>query len=124
MEDLGPPVAYLALEEGVPVLSRDGQEIGTVEHVLAAEEEDIFDGLVIDARLGPGGHRFADAEQVESLHERGVVLALDGAACERLPEPSQNPAVMRDEDPSYGDTVDERLAGKLRRAWDYLSGNY
>jgi len=27
-------------------------------------------------------------------------------------------------DPSWGDTVDERMLEKLRRAWDLLSGNY
>lgn len=124
MEDLGPPVAYLALEEGVPVLSRDGQEIGTLRHVLAAEDKDIFEGLIVAMAGALAGHRFADAEQVESLYEGGVVLKLDAAECAELPEPSENPAVVRDVDPAYGATIDERLAAKLRRAWDYLSGNY
>ena len=121
--DVGAPISYEVLEKGTSVISRDGREVGKVEHVLAAEEEDIFDGIVIDARLGPGGHRFADAEQVDSINERAVILTLDAEACQRLPEPSANPAVMQ-ADPSWGDTVDERMLEKLRRAWDLLSGNY
>jgi hypothetical protein len=119
MEDLGPPVAYLALPEGVPVYSSDGERIGTVEHVLAAEDADIFDGLVIDTA---DGHRFADAPEIAELHERGAVLAIDAAGARELPEPSENPGVL-DFDPA--DAEEEgRLGGKLRRAWDLISGNY
>jgi uncharacterized protein YrrD len=119
--DLGDPTSYLELEEGVPVHSSDGERIGVVEHVLADADADIFDGLVIDSRSGPGGHRFADATQVEALYERGVVLALDAAASERLPEPSESPAVMA-ADPD--DTAPDDLGDKLRRAWNVISGNY
>jgi hypothetical protein len=118
MEDLGPPIAYLALPDGVPVLGADGVPIGTVAHVLAAEEEDIFDGLVV--AVG-GGHRFADAQLVAELHERGAVLTIPGAEAARLPEPSANPAAMS-ADPD--DVLDSRLAQRLRRAWDRISGNY
>ena len=116
--DLGPPTSYLTLPEGVPVLTADGHELGRVEHVLADPEEDIFDGLVVDA---PGRHVFVDAPQVAELHERGVVLALDAEAAAQLPEPAPSPAAL-----SAGpDDVDpEGLGDKLRRAWDYLSGNY
>jgi hypothetical protein len=123
VDDLGPPIAYDVLESGVAVLSREGRRIGTVRHVLADDPSDIFDGLVIDTRMGPGGHRFVDSEQVDSIHERGVVLSLDEEACERLPEPSANPAAVR-ADPAWGDELDERLTDKLRRAWDLVSGNY
>jgi hypothetical protein len=119
--DLGPPVSYMALEEGTAVYSSDEEKIGVVVHVLAAEDEDVFDGLVIGEHRGPGGHRFADADQVERIYRDGVVLKLSHEESDRLPEPSANPAVMRDDpaDPASG-----RLAEKLRRAWDYLSGNY
>ena len=119
--DLGNPVSYLVLADGTPVLSSDGQELGTVEHVLAVDDADVFDGVIVDMRAGPGGHRFADADQIEAIHERGVVLSLDAAAAERLPEPSENPATLA-ADPD--DTTSDGLDDKLRRAWDYLSGNY
>jgi hypothetical protein len=119
--DLGDPISYLVLEDGTPVLAADGEQVGTVEHVLADADADVFDGLILDMRAGPGGHRFADASQVDSLYERGVVLTLDQAAAEQLPEPSENPATMG-ADPD--DVTPDGLDDKLRRAWDYLSGNY
>ena len=65
------PSSYLVLAEGVPVYSSDGKELGKVEHVLAAPEDDIFDGFVIDTSVLPGGHRFVDAPEVEEIYERG-----------------------------------------------------
>jgi uncharacterized protein YrrD len=118
--DLGPPISYLALENGTPVYSSDGEQVGRVVHVLAAVEQDLFEGIVIGEHLGPGGHRFVDADQIADIHSEGVVLKLDRAAAAELPEPSANPAVMRD-DPAAGGSV---LADKLRRAWDRISGNY
>jgi uncharacterized protein YrrD len=119
--DLGNPASYLTLADGTDVLSSDGQKLGTVEHVLADADADVFDGVIVDMRAGPGGHRFADASQVESIHERGVVLGLDERAAASLPEPSENPATL---DASPDDVTPDGLDDKLRRAWDYLSGNY
>jgi uncharacterized protein YrrD len=119
--DIGKPVSYMALGGGTPVYSADGERIGTVAHVLADEAEDVFDGIVIAEHMGSGGHRFADADQVGEIGEHGVILRLDHAACQTLPEPSANPAVMRD-DPA--ETRADALQDKLRRAWDFVSGNY
>jgi uncharacterized protein YrrD len=121
MDDLGAPGSYMTLVAGVPVYSRDGKPLGEVEHVLAEPDKDIFDGIVFDASPLPGGHRFVDAPEVERIHERGVVLALDAADAERLPEPSENPAAMS-ADPD--DTAEGELQRKLRRAWDLISGRY
>jgi hypothetical protein len=118
-DDLGRPVSYLALADGTPVRGSDGEEVGHVAHVLADEEQDIFDGIVISH--GIGHHTFADAEQVAAIHEHGVTLAITAAQAQALPEPSENPAVMHD-DPSEPDA--SSLADKLRRAWDLLSGKY
>jgi hypothetical protein len=119
--ELGDPISYLTLATGTAVLTRDGERIGVVEHVLADPEADIFDGLVIDARNGPGGWRFADAPQVESIHEHGVVLALGKDEAAQLAEPNDNPAVMST---SPDDTTPDDLGDKLRRAWDLISGRY
>jgi hypothetical protein len=116
--DLGVPGSYMTLTDGVAVYSSDGQRLGEVQHVLAEPDKDIFDGIVFE---GPGGHRFVDAPEVDSIHERGVVLTLDAAAADRLPQPGPNPATM-----SAGpdDTVEGNLERKLRRAWDLISGKY
>lgn len=119
--DLGQPVAYLAFEPGADVVSSDGEVVGKVEHVLAAAEEDIFDGLVIDMRLGPGGRRFVDAEQVDELYERGAVLTIPAGEVERLPEPTPAPAAMESDG---AEDSESPLEQKLHRAWDLLSGNY
>jgi hypothetical protein len=116
--ELGDPTSYLVVPDGTAVLSSDGREIGTVEHVLADVDADVFDGVIVDM---PGGHRFADADQVEAIYERGVVLRLTEGEARRLPEPAANPAAMG-ADPD--DVTSGGLQDKLRRAWDYLSGNY
>ena len=119
--ELGDPISYMTLEAGTPVFSRDGERVGAVEHVLADANVDVFDGIVIDVRSGPGGWRFADAPEVESIHQHGVVLTLDADAVERLPEPSENAAMM---EATPDDATPDDLGDKLRRAWDYISGRY
>lgn len=118
MADLGAPISYLVLTPGVDVYDASGEHVGRLEHVLADAEEDIFDGLVIDVRRGPGGLRFADSEQVEALHERGVTL---NVGVEELHDPEPNPAAL-DADPA--EPGESALGARLRRAWDYISGNY
>ena len=120
-EDRGAPIAYMALDEGTDVFSLDGEKVGTVEHVLADVDADIFDGIVIDTRLGPGGWRFADATDVESIYERAVILKLSSVDAARLPEPAQNPAVMEGRP---NDAEPDSVGDKLRRAWDIISGRY
>ncbi|MDT4946193.1 MAG: hypothetical protein QOH14_2926 [Pseudonocardiales bacterium] len=56
MQDLGPPVAYLALADGTPVFDRDGRRVGVVEHVLADLDLDIFHGLIVHTTPLPGRH--------------------------------------------------------------------
>ncbi len=119
--DLGEPRSYLTLQAGVPVYSSDGEQLGTVEHVLAEEDADVFDGIVIDASPLPGGHRFVDAPDVDRIHERGVVLSLVASEAERLREPSESPAAL---DANPGDEPDSQLEGKLRRAWELISGKW
>jgi hypothetical protein len=118
MDDLGPQVAYVALNEGTPVYANGGERVGDVHHVLAAVEEDIFDGLTIETGHGL---RFVDAPEVGELHERGVLLKLDAAAVAALPEPGPNPGAI-EIDP--GEEDESALTEKLRRAWDFISGRY
>jgi hypothetical protein len=120
-EDRGAPVSYLTLARGTPVFASDGARVGSVEHVLADADADIFDGLVIDIRPGPGGHRFVDAPEVASLAQRGVTLTIDAAAVEALHRPSENPPGMS---AGPGAGAEGNLAHKLRRAWDMISGRY
>jgi hypothetical protein len=55
---------------------------------------------------------------VAAIYDRGVVLSIDAAAAEALPEPSANPG-------SIEVGPDDMVKGghdKLRRAWDLISG--
>lgn len=123
MEDLGAPISFLVLEQGTPIYSSDGERLGEVEHLLADEETNIFDGIVIDRSVLPGGHRFADAAQVDRIYERGVVLNLDAAAAEGLPEPSENPGMLEVTGEDFVEREwDDEIEVKLKRAWDRISG--
>ena len=86
MEDLGDPVAYLALAPGTPVYGADGTELGRVAAVVADDDADIFEGLALDL---DGSTRFADADLVGSMYERGVVLSIDAAAAAELPDAAE-----------------------------------
>lgn len=97
--DEGNPIAYQLLEDGVPVISSDGEKIGTVGAVLSAPEKDVFHGLLIDTR--GEGIRFVEAAEIASIHERGVDLRIDAAAAAQLPGP-EHKAPVYGEDPTRG----------------------
>jgi sporulation protein YlmC with PRC-barrel domain len=119
--DHGAPRSFLTLSPGTDVVSSDGETVGKVEHVLADEQTEIFDGLVVDVRLGVGGLRFVDAPEVDEIFERAVVLTITAAAIDALPEPTASPGVIE----SHGEEdSDSPLQAKLRRAWDLISGRY
>ncbi len=84
-DDLGTPSSYMALDEGTPVFSSDGEELGRVREVLADPGTDTFDGLVLAAGGLGRDRRFVEAAQVDEIYERGVVLALDAASARDLP---------------------------------------
>jgi uncharacterized protein YrrD len=115
----GEPASYLTLEAGTDVVSADGDRVGAVEHVLRDEPTDIFDGIVIDVRTGPGGLRFVDAPQVAEIRDDAVVLTVPSAEIDSLPKPQRNPAVME----HHGEEDSESpLEHKLHRAWEIISG--
>jgi hypothetical protein len=94
--DEGLPIAYRVLEAGVPVYASGGEQVGTVEHVVAAAAEDIFHGIVM--RAG-GDTRIVPGDQVASLHEHGVDLRLDATAVRELPAPDADSPTWRVHEP-------------------------
>lgn len=95
--DEGEPIAYPMLDKGVPVISSDGVQVGTVDHVVAAAEQDIFHGIVIVTSAGHS-RRFVQADDVAALHEHGVDLKIGETAARSLPEPG-GAAPVFEEDP-------------------------
>jgi hypothetical protein len=120
--DHGAPTSYLVLETGTDVFAADGGRVGEVKRVLAVPDDDIFDGLILDTA---DGKRFVDAENVDEIYERGVVLKLDSDQASHLPEPTKNPAVLApDPDDVAGDTPTDQIQYRIRQVWDRISGNY
>ncbi len=75
--------------------------------------------IILDTGRLPGGHRFVDEEQVERIHERGVVLTISGAD-------AGAPRAVREPQRPGGRS---RRAGarpladdKLKRAWHHMKG--
>lgn len=120
MVDEGLPIAYEVLERGVLAYAADGEQVGTVDHVVAAPELDIFHGIVLKTGIGP---KFVAADQVASLHERGVDLKIDASEVRSLPHPQGAAPAFHDHEPgvkphSWQKFVD-KLTGKgpLDRNW-------
>lgn len=97
--DEGQPIAYKLLDEGVPVLCSDGEQIGTVASVLSEPVEDIFHGLLVKTS---NGVRFVEASAIASVHEHGVDLRIDSPAAQTLPGP-EHAAPVYNEDPGDQD---------------------
>ena len=87
MDDEGHQIGYQALPRGVPVVSSDGVEIGTVHRVMDNAREHIFDGIVIRTK---DGRRFVDAPEVAGIAERRVTLTITAEEARELPEPRRS----------------------------------
>jgi hypothetical protein len=84
----GTPIAYTALEKGVPVVSQSGHEFGTVERVLADPAVGIFHGLVVATAAGL---RVVDRDHVERITTARVTCALTDEEAAALPLASEHP---------------------------------
>jgi hypothetical protein len=110
-DQLGRPIAYLALSEGTPVYDRNGNRVGVVEHVMDVGR--LFEGLIIHTHPLPGHHVYADANQISEVRERGVMLSVDR---EELHDLRKQPVRRRRDGP------ERPLEARLRRAWDWIAG--
>lgn len=87
------PVSYLALQNGTPVVTASGNEIGTVEHVLQDDALDFFDGLVVKTRHG---RRFVDAREVLTITREQVGTSITDEQVDVLPQPDGNAVLEAD----------------------------
>ena len=83
VEDLGAPIAYLAVERGSHVYDSGGDRIGVVERVIADQGLDIFEGLEVRHHEHSGRHLIADVDQIDGMFEQGIRLSV---AAEKLRE--------------------------------------
>jgi hypothetical protein len=97
-DDCGSPIAYLVLQPGTGVYTSGRERIGSVERVLFVQEEDVFDGIVVQTDEGA---RFVDASEVDRIFERCVITSLTSEEAKALPPPETAPAVYG-VDPAQG----------------------
>jgi len=108
--DEGSPIAYQVLERDVPVYASGGELLGTVDHVVAAPEQDIFHGIVMAEGKD---RRFIAAEKIAALHEHGVDLTIDATQAATLPAPHGAAPVFHDHEPGAKPSAWAHLAGRL-----------
>lgn len=89
----GTPISYDAVQRGTPVLSSSGAEIGTLEHVLAVADLDIFEGITIATHHGL---RFIGAEHISQITTTHIGCDLDDAQAAQLTPPSGPPVYSVD----------------------------
>jgi hypothetical protein len=133
-------VSYQGVSPGVPVLTRDGEQFGVLEHVLEVPELDVFDGIVVWVGHGgvaewriqrelSSGHqtmarflervtrsgdlRFVDADQVAAITAASIRCDLDRSGVALLPKPQGAPAY-------YANAIDQ--AQPVTRS--YINGQY
>jgi hypothetical protein len=121
------PVSYQGVTAGVPVLTRDREQFGILEHVLEVPELDVFDGIVVWVGHGgvaewriqrelSAGHRtmarflenitrsgdlrFVDADQIAAITAAYIRCDLDGSDVGRLPAPGGPPVL-------YANAIDQ-----------------
>lgn len=113
-------ISYLGVSPGVPVLTRDGEQFGFLEHVLQVPEEDIFEGIVVWIGGGtwanrriqrdlsrrhvsaahfleafqPHHLRFVEADKVSAITVGYIRCDLDRSQAGMLPEPSSTPVFL------------------------------
>lgn len=78
-------VSWRTLEPGADVVAADGVRVGAVQEVVADHAADIFDGVVVDLRLGPGGLRYVEAGSIAMIFDHRLVLRLPSARVQELP---------------------------------------
>jgi len=87
----GTPISYAAAAKGTPVLSSSGATIGTLEHVLAVSDLDIFEGIVIATHHGI---RFVDADHISAITTTQIRSSLSDDEAAKL-APPDGPPVYR-----------------------------
>lgn len=83
MTDQDAPISWMTLEKGTAVVSADGEEVGTVDEVVADRQKDIFSGVTISSGL-LASSRFAPAAMIEEISAARVRLSVTAAEAGEL----------------------------------------
>ena len=127
----GDPVSWFVIEPGWKVVDVEGKEVGAVDEVVGDSGSDIFNGLAISTSM-LGKPRYVAAEQVATIREGEVQLALSKDEVEHLGEFKEPPttAELLPEDASLAERVEQRFEAPIherafkmnrwRRLWFWL----
>ncbi|APX04216.1 hypothetical protein BWQ92_23005 [Arthrobacter sp. QXT-31] len=85
----GRPVAYTALENGTPVISRSGHTIGTLDRVLGDDKGFILHGIVVKTGKGP---RLVARDAIERMTTTQILCTLTDEQARDLPQAPSIPA--------------------------------
>lgn len=77
------PVSWLQIAQGWNVATSDGAVVGTVAQVEGDKQDDIFDGLAIEAK-DPTRILYVPGEQVSAIYPGEVNLKIDSAEAAAL----------------------------------------
>jgi hypothetical protein len=100
------PVSWFVIESGWTVVDVNGEEAGHVDEVVGDSGNDIFNGLAVATSV-LGRPRYVPAEQVRSIVEGSVQLAITKEQIHHLGE--------YEEPPTTAEILPEE-AGAVRRA--------
>ena len=135
-------VSYEAVTPGVPVLTRDSEQFGILEHVLEVPQLDLFDGIVVWVGGGPvidrqiqrelaKGHqsaargfergsvsgelRFVDADKIAAITAGYIRCDLDHSEVGLLPSPDGTPVYHVNVLSETGPALHDRIGRMFRR---------
>lgn len=87
--DTTDPVSWLQIEQGWSVVGSDGVSIGAVAQIEGDKQDDIFDGLAVQAAQ-PGTILYVPGEQVDLIYPGRVTLKIASTEADKL-QPFQAP---------------------------------
>ena len=135
-------VSYEAVTPGIPVLTRDREKFGILEHVLEVPQLDLFDGIVVwvgggalagreiqkelakghqatarnlERATPSGGLRFVDADQIAAITAGYIRCDLDHAEVGLLPPPDGTPVYHVNMLGETGPALHDRIGRMFRR---------
>ena len=135
-------VSYEAVTPGIPVLTRDSEQFGILEHVLEVPQLDLFDGIVVwvgggalaDRQIqrelakghqaaarnfergsASGGLRFVHADQIAAITAGDIRCDLDHSQVGLLPPPDGTPVYHVNMLGETGPALHDRIGRMFRR---------
>ena len=83
--DAETPISWRGIAQNTPVVTSDGQTVGTVTDVLGSKDEDIFHGVIV--HLGMLGHRvLVPADDVTLMTATHLEVAETSAEIHAFPK--------------------------------------